>query len=101
MHFCGKNMLMVGIESAAELEALLMARTQRQTGNESQLSAQLLLLSNDAVVIGCTEVLFPKFLLVVFNMLSAEHEDVQRVVCGMVWENRARNLTRHSLSAHS
>ena len=47
-----------------------MARTQRQTeyiamietGNESQLSAQLLLLSNDAAVVGCTEVLFrPSF----------------------------------------
>ena len=47
-----------------------MARTQRQTeyiamiktGNESQPSAQLLLLSNDASVVGCTEVLFqPSF----------------------------------------
>ena len=51
-------------------EALLMARTQRQTeyiamietGNESQPSAQLLLLSNGAIVVGCTEVLFqPSF----------------------------------------
>ena len=47
-----------------------MARTQRQTeyvamvetGNESQPSAQLLLLSNDATAVGCTEVLFqPSF----------------------------------------
>ena len=47
-----------------------MARTQRQTeyiatietGNESQPSAQLLLLSVDATVVGCTEVLFqPSF----------------------------------------
>ena len=47
-----------------------MARTQRQTeyiamietGNESQLSAQLLLLSHDAAVVCCTEVLFqPSF----------------------------------------
>ena len=35
-----------------------------ETGNESQPSAQLLLLSNDATVVGCTEVLFqPSFLL--------------------------------------
>ena len=47
-----------------------MARTQRQTeyiamieaGNESQPSAQLLLLSNDATVVGCTKALFqPSF----------------------------------------
>ena len=29
-----------------------------ETGNECQFSAQLLLLSHDAIVVGCTEVLF-------------------------------------------
>ena len=82
--------------------SITVARTQRQTehiamieaGNESQLSAQLLLLSNDAVVVSCTEVLFqPSFLLVVFNMLSAEHETVA-VWCGRT-EHAAYHETGH------
>ena len=44
-----------------------------ETGNECQLSAQLLLLSNGAIVVGCTEVLFQSS----FSLC-----DVQHVVCG-------------------
>ena len=77
-----------------------------ETGNESQFSAQLLLLSNDAVVVRLHGSVFqPRFLLVVFNMLSAKHETYNALVA--VWCGRTEhaayheNLTRHSLSAHS
>ena len=50
---CGKNML-----DECTFSCLAMI----ETGNECQLSAQLLLLSNDVFVVGCTKVLFlPSF----------------------------------------
>ena len=77
-----------------------------ETGNESQLSAQLLLLSSVATVVGCTEVLFqPTFSYVLFNMSSAEHETYNALVAVWCGRHRARSvsrdLTRHSLNAHS
>ena len=46
---CGKNTLD---------DCMFLCLAMIETGNECQLSAKLLLLSNDAVVVGCTEVLF-------------------------------------------
>ena len=64
------------------------------TGNESQFSAQLLFLSYDAIVVGCTEVLFqPSFFVVVFNMLSAEHVTYNALVA--VWCGRTEHAAYH------
>ena len=46
---CGKNTLD---------DCMFLRLAMIDTGNECQLSDQLLLLSNDAIVVGCTEVLF-------------------------------------------
>ena len=43
-------------------ECMFLCLAMIETGNECQLSAQPLLLSNDAIVVGCTEVFFlPSF----------------------------------------
>ena len=79
---CGKNTLD---------DCMFLPLAMIETGNEWQLSAQLLLLSNDAIVVGWLHgsIVSAKFLLVIINMLSAAHETYNAFV--VVWYERTEH----------
>ena len=81
----GRTCLMIVCVSCGEYDAMI------ETGNELQLSDDLLLLSHVATVVGFTEVLFqPSFFLRRSTLLLAEHEVYNALV--VVWSGRRSTL---------